>query len=106
MGYGHCRETFWSFLKLFGAQCKYNEALTINMNRDFDVEVKAKCPNAEVDDLFHAIARFGRNVVHRPRDGCCCETATNSRKAVELEKMPAFNRSWWPLETSVASTDG
>mgnify|MGYP000087080956 CR=1 FL=1 len=40
----------------------------MDMNSAFDLEVKANCPNAEVVyDLFHVIARFGRDVMDRVR---------------------------------------
>ncbi|MFP5390274.1 MAG: ISL3 family transposase, partial [Gammaproteobacteria bacterium] len=38
------------------------------MNTAFDLEVRQHCPNAEVVyDLFHVVARFGREVVDRVR---------------------------------------
>ena len=40
----------------------------MDMNTAFDLEVRAHCPNAEVVyDLFHVVARFGREVVDRVR---------------------------------------
>jgi len=38
------------------------------MNIAFDLEVRKHCPQAEVVyDLFHIVARFGREVVDRVR---------------------------------------
>ena len=38
------------------------------MNTAFDLEVQAHCPNAEVVyDLFHVIAKYGREVIDRVR---------------------------------------
>ncbi len=38
------------------------------MNTAFDLEVQAHCPNAHiVYDLFHVIAKFGREVMDRVR---------------------------------------
>ncbi len=68
VGYGRSRETLRPFFKLLGAQCEQIEAVAMDMNSAFDLEVKANCPNAEVVyDLFHVIARFGRDVVDRVR---------------------------------------
>ncbi len=40
----------------------------MDMNTAFDLEVQKHCPNAEVVyDLFHVVARFGRDVVDRVR---------------------------------------
>lgn len=40
----------------------------MDMNTAFDLEVRQHCPNAEVVyDLFHVVARFGREVVDRVR---------------------------------------
>ena len=68
VGYGRSRETLRPFFKLLGAQCEHIEAVAMDMNSAFDLEVKANCPNAEVVyDLFHVIARFGRDVMDRVR---------------------------------------
>lgn len=38
------------------------------MNTAFDLEVQAHCPNAKiVYDLFHVVAKFGREVMDRVR---------------------------------------
>ena len=40
----------------------------MNMNTALDMEVRQHCPQAEVVcDLFHVVARFGRDVVDRVR---------------------------------------
>ena len=40
----------------------------MDMNTAFDLEVQAHCPNAEVVyDLFHVIAKYGREVIDRVR---------------------------------------
>ena len=40
----------------------------MGMNTAFDMEVRQHCPQAEVVcDLFHVVARFGRDVVDRVR---------------------------------------
>lgn len=40
----------------------------MDMTSAFDVEFKGQCPNAElVYDLFHGVAKYGREVIHRVR---------------------------------------
>ena len=40
----------------------------MDMNTAFDLEVQAHCPNARiVYDLFHVVAKFGREVMDRVR---------------------------------------
>lgn len=42
--------------------------VAMDMNTAFDLEVKQQCPQAEVVyDLFHVVARFGRDVIDRIR---------------------------------------
>ena len=68
VGYGRSRETLRPFFKLLGAQCEHIEAVAMDMNSAFDLEVKANCPNAEVVyDLFHVVAKYGREVIDRVR---------------------------------------
>jgi transposase len=43
-------------------------AVAMDMNSAFDLEVRAHCPNAEVVyDLFHVVAKYGREVIDRVR---------------------------------------
>ena len=49
-------------------ECRRVEAVAMDMNTAFDLEVRQHCPQAEVVyDLFHVVARFGREVVDRVR---------------------------------------
>ena len=42
--------------------------VAMDMNTAFDLEVQAHCPNARiVYDLFHVVAKFGREVMDRVR---------------------------------------
>ena len=44
-----------------GERCQQIEAVAMDMNTAFDLEVKQHCPQAEVVyDLFHVVARYGR----------------------------------------------
>ena len=62
------RESIRPFFKQLGEQCKQIEAVAMDMNTAFDLEVKQHCPQAEVVyDLFHVVARYGREVIDRIR---------------------------------------
>lgn len=69
VGEGNSREAIRPFFELLGEHgCRQIEAVAMDMNTAFDLEVRQHCPNAEVVyDLFHVIARFGRDVVDRVR---------------------------------------
>src|SRR5690606_40087741 len=57
------------FFQLLGpARCAGTRAVAMDMSTAFDLEVKQHCPNAEVVyDLFHVVAKFGREVTDRVR---------------------------------------
>lgn len=69
VGEGNSREAIRPFFVLLGEEgCKAIEAVAMDMNTAFDLEVQQHCPQAEVVyDLFHVVARFGREVVDRVR---------------------------------------
>ena len=69
VGEGHSREAIRPFFALLGeAGCRRIEAVAMDMNTAFDLEVRQHCPQAEVVyDLFHVVARFGREVIDRVR---------------------------------------
>ncbi len=69
VGEGNSREAIQPFFDLLGeAGCKAIEAVAMDMNTAFDLEVRQHCPQAEVVyDLFHVVARFGREVIDRVR---------------------------------------
>lgn len=69
VGEGNSREAIRPFFEALGAEgCQQVEAVAMDMNTAFDLEVRQHCPNAEVVyDLFHVVARFGREVVDRVR---------------------------------------
>lgn len=69
VGEGSSRAAVRSFFEwLEPAVCQQIEAVAMDMNTAFDLEVKRHCPNAAVVyDLFHVIAKFGREVVDRVR---------------------------------------
>jgi transposase len=69
VGRGRSREDVRPFFDLLGpARCKLIVAVAMDMNAAFDLEVRQHCPNAEVVyDLFHVVAKYGREVIDRVR---------------------------------------
>ncbi len=69
MGEGRSREAVKPFFEWLGPDvCRQIVAVAMDMNSALDLEVQANCPNAEVIyDLFHVIAKFGREVIDRVR---------------------------------------
>src|SRR5690606_39093720 len=57
------------FFELLGpVRCAQVRAVAMDMNSAYDLEVRAHCPNAEVVyDLFHVVAKYGREVIDRVR---------------------------------------
>ncbi|BAU73262.1 ISBma1, transposase [Metapseudomonas furukawaii] len=65
---GHSRQAIRPFFEWLGEHCQHIEAVAMDMNTAFDLEVKRHCPQAEVVyDLFHGVARYGREVIDRIR---------------------------------------
>ena len=101
VGRGRCRDEVRPFFELLGPDgCQRLRAVAMDMNTAYDLEVRAHCPNAEVVyDLFHVVAKYGREVIDRVRvdeanrlrgdrrrgewsrhrAGCCCATARTFR---------------------------
>ena len=68
VGLGNSRKAIRPFFEQLGERCQQIEAVAMDMNTAFDLEVRKHCPQAEVVyDLFHVVARFGRDVVDRVR---------------------------------------
>lgn len=69
VGRGRSREEVRPFFKLMGPErCEKVQAVAMDMNAAFDLEVQEHCPNAQVVyDLFHVVAKYGREVVDRVR---------------------------------------
>ncbi len=68
VGHGNSREAIRPFFEQLGERCRQIEAVAMDMNTAFDLEVKRHCPQAEVVyDLFHVVARYGREVIDRIR---------------------------------------
>lgn len=63
------RKSVRPFFEALGPEgCARIEAVAMDMNSAFDLEVRRHCPRARiVYDLFHVIAKYGREVVTRVR---------------------------------------
>lgn len=69
IGLGRSRETARAFFEQLpeGAAARI-EAVAIDMTTAYELEIKANCPRAEVVfDLFHVVAKYGREVIDRVR---------------------------------------
>lgn len=69
VGRGRSREEVRPFFELLGPEgCAQIRAAVMDMNAAYDQEVRAHCPQAEiVYDLFHVVAKYGREVIDRVR---------------------------------------
>ena len=69
VGKGRSRETARAFFEQLPAGVAAQiQAVAIDMTTAYELEIQAHCPNAEiVYDLFHAVAKYGREVIDRVR---------------------------------------
>lgn len=69
IGRGRSRAEIRPFFDLLGpARCAQIRAVAMDMNTAYDLEVRTRCPNADVVyDLFHVVAKYGREVIDRVR---------------------------------------
>jgi len=69
VGRGRGREDVRPFFELLGEEgCRRLQAVAMDMNASYELEVKQHCPQAQiVYDLFHVVAKFGREVIDRVR---------------------------------------
>ncbi|HDS1200691.1 TPA: ISL3 family transposase [Shewanella algae] len=68
IGEGRSREAIRPFFVKLGQYCQQIEAVAMDMNTAFDLEVQKHCPQAKVVyDLFHVVAKYGREVIDRVR---------------------------------------
>jgi len=69
VGRGRGREAVRTFLELLGKDgCARLEAVVMDMNTAYELEVRLHCPRAQiVFDLFHVVAKYGREVIDRVR---------------------------------------
>jgi transposase len=102
VGEGNSRTAIRPFFEALGAEgCRQIEAVAMDMNTAMDLEVRAHCPNAEVVyDLFHVVARFGREVVDRVR-----VDQANALRA-DPKARQVIKRSRWLLLRNRDNLDG
>ena len=68
IGEGRSRAALRPFFTWLGEHGGHIEAVAMDMNSAFDLEVRQHCPQAEiVYDLFHVVAKYGREVIDRVR---------------------------------------
>lgn len=92
VGEGRSRESLQPFFEELGEHAACIEAVAMDQNSAFDLEFKLHCPKAEVVyDLFHVVARYGREVVDRVR--------VDQANALRADKpaRKAVKRSRWLL---------
>ena len=68
VGEGRSRAAIRPFFEWLGPHCQHIEAVAMDMNTAMDLEVQAHCPHARIIyDLFHVVAKFGREVIDKVR---------------------------------------
>jgi transposase len=69
LGLGRSRETARAFFEQLPAGAAQRiKAVAIDMTTAYELEIQANCPQAEiVYDLFHVVAKYGREVIDRVR---------------------------------------
>lgn len=69
IGEGRSRAAIRPFFEALEPEgCARIEAVAMDMNTAFDLEVRQHCPRARVIyDLFHVVAKYGREVIDRVR---------------------------------------
>lgn len=69
VGRGNGREDIRPFFELLGSEGRRHlKAVAMDMNGAYESEVRYQCPQAEVVfDLFHVVAKYGREVIDRVR---------------------------------------
>lgn len=69
IGQGRSRAAVRPFFESLGVQgCARIQAVAMDMNSAFDLEVRRHCPKARiVYDLFHVVAKYAREVISRVR---------------------------------------
>jgi transposase len=91
VGRGRAREDVRPFFALLGpAGCHALEAAVMDMSEAYEQETRAHCPQAViVYDLFHVVAKYGREVIDRVRVD---ETNRLGRAATHDRRTTAIRR--------------
>jgi transposase len=93
VGEGRSRAALRPFFAWLGEEgCAAIKSVVMDMNTAFDLEVREHCPQAQVVyDLFHVVAKFGREVIDRVR----VDQANQLRDNPKARKV--IKRSRWLL---------
>jgi transposase len=85
VGTGRSREEVRPFFTLLGPDgCRRLQAVVMDMNVAYEEEVQAHCPTATiVYDLFHVVAKYGREVIDRVR----VDEANRARRHPQARKV-------------------
>jgi transposase len=90
IGRGRGRKDIHPFFELLGADgCARIEAVVMDMNGAYEQEVREHCPRARiVYDLFHVVAKYGREVIDRVRvnEANRLRTDKKARKVVKTAR--------------------
>lgn len=103
VGRGRSRADVRPFFELLGNEgCSALQAVVMDMNAAYDLEVRAHCPNAEVVyDLFHVVAKYGREVIDRVR-----VDAANQVRADRPQRKLIKTSRWLLLRNRSSLKDG
>lgn len=98
---GRSRAAVRPFFESLGPQgCERIEAVAMDMNSAFDLEVRHFCRQARVVyDLFHVVAKFGRDVISRVR----VDAANQLRKDKPARRV--VKQAHWLLLRNPANLD-
>jgi len=87
VGRGRGRKDVRPFFELLGPEgCARLEAVAMDMSAAYEEEVRERCPKAKIVwDLFHVVAKYGREVIDRTRvdEANRLRHDTNARKVVK-----------------------
>lgn len=102
VGRGRSRADVRPFFELLGPRrCAQVQAVAMDMNSAYDLEVRRHCPNARVVyDLFHVIAKYSREVISRVR----VDAANRLRDDKPARRV--VKRAHWLLLRNPASLQG
>lgn len=103
IGKGRSRESISPFFKLLGSDgCKRLKAVVMDMNASYEEEIKKNSPQADiVYDLFHVVAKYGREVIDRVR----VDEANRLKDDKQARKVVKTSR-WLLLRNSENVKDG
>ena len=105
VGRGRSRAQVRPFFELLGpGGCARLRTVAMDMNSAYDLEVRQHCPNPQVvSDLFHVVAKYGREVIGRVRvneANCLCQDRP-ARGVVKTSRWLLRNRQNVPGEHAV-----